>query len=191
MDAVLGVFGGPVESSRRELTNSTSGNLITDLMRARSGADVAIHNRGGTRTVLAPGVCTRRDLFMLLPFDNHIETLTMKGSDVIDLFRKSIEEERRSGVEFSGVTLEVRLVEGKPQLVRVLLGGADGRAISPEETLRLATNSYMATGGDGWTLLADQEIREVDFTLLRDMVEFAFEDGPLMPSSEQRYSVIR
>ncbi|QDV08847.1 Trifunctional nucleotide phosphoesterase protein YfkN precursor [Planctomycetes bacterium Poly30] len=191
MDAVLGVFGGPLESSRRELTNSTSGNLITDLMRERSGADVAIHNRGGTRTTLAAGVCTRRDLFMLLPFDNHIEMLTMKGADVIELFRTSIEEERRSGVEFSGVTLEARLVEGKPKLVRVLLGGAQGRAIQPDETIRLATNSYMASGGDGWTLLAEQEVREVDFTLLRDMVEIAFESGPLMPSSEQRYSVIR
>lgn len=191
MDAVVGVFGRSVSSSRRELVNSTSGNLITDLMRERSGADVAIHNRGGTRTTLAAGVCTRRDLFMLLPFDNHIETLTMSGADVIDLFRRSIEEERRSGVEFSGVTLEVRRVEGKPRLVRVLLGGLDGREISADDTLRLATNSYMATGGDGWELLGEQKVREVDFTLLRDMIELAFEGGPLTPSLEQRYSVIR
>lgn len=191
MDEVLGVFGGPLASSRRELSNSTSGNLITDLMRARSGAQVAIHNRGGTRTTLAAGVCTRRDLFMLLPFDNHIETLTMKGADVIELFRRSIEEERRSGVEFSGVTLEARLVEGKPQLVRVLLGGPDGREIQPEESIRLATNSYMASGGDGWDILADQKVREIDFTLLRDMIEIAFEDGPLTPAKERRYSVVR
>jgi hypothetical protein len=82
-------------------------------------------------------------------------------------------------------------VEGKPRLVRVLLGGLDGREISADDTLRLATNSYMATGGDGWELLGEQKVREVDFTLLRDMIELAFEGGPLTPSLEQRYSVIR
>lgn len=191
MNQVVGVFGGPLETSRRELVNATGGNLITDLMRERSGADVAIHNRGGTRTTLPAGVVTRRDLFMLLPFDNHIETLEMSGADVIELFRLSIEEERRSGVEFSGVHLEVRLVEGKPQLVRVLLGGPDGEAVDPSAKLKLATNSYLAGGGDGWALLQEQGTREVDFTLLRDMIELALARGPVTPSKVQRYSVIR
>ena len=191
MDEVVGVFGGPLETSRRELVNATGGNLITDLMRQRAGADVAIHNRGGTRTTLPAGICTRRDLFMLLPFDNHIETLEMSGADVTELFRRSIEEERRSGVEFSGVHLEVRLVEGKPKLVRLLLGGPDGREIEATDSLRLATNSYLASGGDGWTLLQEQEIREVDFTLLRDMIELALAKGPVTPSKVQRYTVVR
>lgn len=128
---------------------------------------------------------------MLLPFDNHIETLTMSGADVIELFRRSIEEERRSGVEFSGVTLEVRRVEGKPKLLRVLLGDKNGRAIEEGEPLRLATNSFLANGGDGWSLLQEQKVREVDFTLLRDMIEMAFEDGPLTPARDQRYEVVR
>jgi 2',3'-cyclic-nucleotide 2'-phosphodiesterase (5'-nucleotidase family) len=191
MDEVVGVFGGPLETSRRELVNATGGNLITDLMRARSGADVAIHNRGGTRTTLPAGICTRRDLFMLLPFDNHIETLEMTGADVTELFRRSIEEERRSGVEFSGVHMEVRLVEGKPKLVRLLLGGPGGREVKPTDALKLATNSYLASGGDGWTLLQEQSVREVDFTLLRDMIELALAKGPVTPSKVQRYTVIR
>ncbi len=191
MDAIVGVFGGPLETSRRELVNASGGNLITDLMRARSGADIAAHNRGGTRTTLPAGVCTRRDLFMLLPFDNHIETLTMSGADVIEFFRRSIEEERRNGVEFSGVTLEVRRVEGKPKLMRVLLGGANGRPVEPDEILQFATNSFMANGGDGWRLLQEQKVREVDFTMLRDMIELALKEGPLTPSVDQRYVVVR
>ncbi|MEM8713939.1 MAG: bifunctional UDP-sugar hydrolase/5'-nucleotidase [Planctomycetota bacterium] len=188
MDAVVGVLGGPVEVSRRELRNASSGNLITDLMRERSGAEVAVHNRGGTRTTLPAGVVTRRDLFMLLPFDNHIETLTMSGADVIELFRQSIEEQRRSGLEFSGVRLEVRIVEGKAQLARVLIGE---REVQAGDELRLATNSFLAGGGDGWDLLKAQSVREVDFMLLREMLEEALAKGPVTPSTEQRYVVIR
>ena len=191
MDAVVGVLGGPLEVSRRELVNASGGNLITDLMRARSGADLAVHNRGGTRATLQAGVCTRRDLFMVLPFDNHIETLEMSGEDVVELFRRSIEDERKRSLEFSGVTVEVTRVEGKPKLVQVRLGGEAGPVIQAGDRLRLATNSFLAAGGDGWEILQAQEQREVDFTLLRDMIEEALARGPVTPSKSQRYRIVR
>ncbi len=186
MSEVVGVLGRPLQVTRRELVNSTSGNFIADLIRARSGADIAVHNRGGIRTSLLAGPVTRRDLFMLLPFDNHVETLTMSGADVIELFRRSIENERKRPLEFSGARLVVRRVEGKPKLVEVRAGG---QPIDPGRSYRLATNSFLSGGGDGWQILSDQKVREVDFMVLRDILVAAFAGGPLTPSNELRYVI--
>lgn len=188
MDEVVGVLGAPLGVTRRELVNSTSGNFITDQVRARSGADIAVHNRGGIRTSLQAGPVTRRHMFMLLPFDNHVETITMSGADVIELFRQSIEEKRKRPLEFSGAVLQVRRVEGKPVLVQVLV---DGEPLDPSATVRLATNNFLSAGGDGWELFAAQTKREVDFVLLRDLLELAFNGGALSPNADQRYEVIR
>lgn len=186
MAQVVGVLGRPLKVTRRELVNSTSGNFIADLIRDRSGADIAVHNRGGIRTSLLAGPVTRRDLFMLLPFDNHVETLTMSGKDVIELFRRSIENERKRPLEFSGATVVVRREGGKPRLVAVRAAGA---AVDPDGTYRLATNSFLSGGGDGWQILADQKVREVDFMVLRDILVAAFAGGPLTPSNELRYEI--
>lgn len=187
MAEVVGVLGRPLEVTRRELVNSTSGNFIADLIRDRSGADIAVHNRGGIRTSLLAGPVTRRDLFMLLPFDNHVETLTMSGEDVIELFRRSIENERKRPLEFSGARVVVRRESGKPRLIEVRTGGTP---VDPAGTYRLATNSFLSGGGDGWQILADQKVREVDFMVLRDILVAAFAGGPLTPSNELRYEIL-
>jgi 2',3'-cyclic-nucleotide 2'-phosphodiesterase (5'-nucleotidase family) len=115
--------------------------------------------------------------------------MTLDGATVTDLFRQSIEVERRSSLEFSGVTLEVRLTRGKPKLVRVLL--ESGEELQADAQVRLTTNSYLAGGGDGWEALAGFKVREVDFLLLRDLLEFGFAGGARTPSAEQRYKVLR
>ena len=188
MDEVVGVLGRPLEVSRRALVNTSAGNFITDIMRERAGADLAIHNRGGIRTSLGAGPVTRRQLFMILPFDNSLETITMSGADVIELFRRSIESDRKWPLEFSGVQLQVRRVEGKPVLVDVLLGG---EPLDPEAEVRLATNSFLGAGGDGWELLASQTVRELDGVLLRELLEIHFDGGPATPDTEQRYEIVR
>lgn len=189
MDEVVGVLGGPLDVMRRELVNSSAGNLITDAMRERTGADVAIHNRGGIRTSLPAGPVTRRDLFMVLPFSNHVETVTLEGSAVIELFRRSVESDRRSGLEFSGVTLEVDASGPQPRLLRVLR--PDGQAIGADDAIRLTTNSYLAAGGDGWDVLAAAQAREIDSVLLRDLLEDAMAGGALTPATDTRYEVFR
>jgi 5'-nucleotidase/UDP-sugar diphosphatase len=191
MDEVVGVLAGPLEQSRRPLVNTSAGNFITDLMRARSGADVALHNRGGIRTALQAGPVTRRDLFMILPFGNHLVTLELDGATLHELARRSVEGSGE-GVdgkpfEFSGMTIQVRMVEGKPRYSGLLVGG---QPCEPARRYRMSTNSFLAEGNDGLKELAAATPREVDFILMRDILEFAFAGGTLTPATDQRYEVL-
>lgn len=187
MSEVVGVLAAPLGVTRRRHVNSSSGSFIADFIRERTEADVAVHNRGGIRTSLPSGPVTRRDLFMLLPFDNHVETVVMEGAQLRELFRLSVEEGRLP-LEFSGATLKVREDGRDSELLEVRVGGAP---LDPKRRYRVATNSFLAAGGDGLTLFAEPKEREVDFVLLRDLAEQAFGGGVLVPPSDQRYEIVR
>lgn len=187
MGEVVGTLAGPLEQSRRPLVNTSAGNFITDLLRARTGADVAIHNRGGIRTALPAGPVTRRDLFMILPFGNHLVTVELDGATLEGLFRRSVEDPESRPLEFSGAVVRARLEGGKPRFLGLVIGGAP---CEPARRYRLTTNSFLAEGNDGLKELATATPRELDFILMRDLVEAAFAGGrTLTPATDQRYEV--
>ncbi len=188
MDQVVGVLGGPLEQSRRPLVNTSAGNFITDLMRARSGAPIALHNRGGIRNTLPAGPVTRRDLFSILPFGNHLVTLELDGATLIEIFRRSVEDEDARALEFSGLVVVVRMEAGKARFVELRVGA---EPCDPARRYKVTTNSFLAEGNDGLKELAAAAPRELDFVVLRDMLEYAFAGGTLTPQTDQRYEVRR
>lgn len=165
-------------------SSSPCGNLVTDAMRSRSGADVALQNRGGLRTNLSAGRLTRRHLFQLLPFDNHLVTITMTGAELESLMRTSVEARGGRGLEFSGMIVELERGGGTPRLAGLLVGG---EALDRAKDYRVTVNSFNADGGDGYEQLAEAVRREVDPILLRDVLAEYLDGREVTPPSERRY----
>lgn len=188
MDVVVGTFGGPLSRGRDPYRTSPAGNLITDVMRERAEADVAIHNRGGIRVDLEAGEATRRDLFRILPFDNRLMMMTLTGAQIEALMRRSIEGRGRSGLEFSGMQIHVRRGSKGPLIERIDIGGEE---LHSEFSYRVVTNDFLASGGDAYIELASTNERQLDPILQRDLLELALKQagGTLTPSTENRYSV--
>ena len=135
-------------------------------------SDIGVHNRGGTRCDLAAGPVTRRHLFELLPFDNDAVAMDLSGEQVLSLARRSIEETKHIGLDFSGLTLFVRRqADNTLRLARIEVGG---RALDPKATYRVATNSFLATGGDGAVEFQAGKKKTEDPALLREMMEDEF-----------------
>jgi len=192
MDQVVGRLDGSLDRSKDAYSTSASGNLITDLMRARTGAQVAIHNRGGIRAGLEPGEVTRRDLFRILPFDNALVTLTMTGRQLSDLLKRSLEGRGRSGLEFSGIVAQVKRNGRHPQVVAFLV---DGKKLLPEQDYKVTTNSFLASGGDAYIEFQQARDRVTDPILQRTLLENALaklwkQGQGLTPSIENRFVVL-
>jgi 2',3'-cyclic-nucleotide 2'-phosphodiesterase (5'-nucleotidase family) len=133
------------------------GNYVADVIRARLGADVAVMNGGGIRgnRVVGPGVLTRKDVHALLPFLNVLVKLEVPGRVLQAVLERSVAEypqEFGGFLQVSGLTLTFD--PGRPpgqRVVRVVVGG---QPLEPERRYTLATNSYVARGGDGYAMLA-------------------------------------
>jgi 2',3'-cyclic-nucleotide 2'-phosphodiesterase (5'-nucleotidase family) len=173
-----------------ETGSSAPGNWVADAMKKRMGADVALHNKGGTRSDLSAGPVTRRDLFELLPFDNNIVAMTLTGEQLLSLVRRTIENTEHKGCDYSGMLVVIeRDANGAQHLTAVKVGG---EPVDPARDYRVATNSFLADGGDGLIELRNGRDRREDPILMRDLMEEEFRDAPAhraKPSDERRVMI--
>src|SRR5438309_1383871 len=136
---------------RRQGDEYGLGRLIADAMRNVAKADVAIVNNGGIRADLAAGTATYGDLYHVMPFQNRLLRLTVKG----DVLRRALEHavagERPDG-HVSGIELwyDPKQRPGR-RIGKATL--ADGKGIDGGRSYTLAVSDFLATGGSGYTML--------------------------------------
>jgi 5'-nucleotidase/UDP-sugar diphosphatase len=190
MAVVLGELTAPAHRSKDPLVSGSAGNLLADLLRERMKADVGLMNRGGIRADLEAGPLTRRAVFEIQPFDNSVSVVTMSGAELFSGLRRAVEGAAHSGLEVSGVTLEVARDEaGKRELVAVKLGD---KPLDPKANYRVAMNSFMSGGGDAYFDREALEQHEDDPILIRDLLEQVLvEKKKLTPSTENRYVTVK
>ena len=199
LDEELGIEIGTTETSldsRRATVRSMEaaiGNLIADAMRETSGADIAITNGGGIRgdTEYAAGAkLTRKDILAELPFGNKVVTLELTGEALLDALENGFSQVETGGGRFpqvSGLTITVDLDHAAGnRVLEVMVGDA---ALDPAATYVLATNDYMAGGGDGYSAFASgtQLVDAIDATLMASQViDYVTAKGTIAPTIEGR-----
>jgi len=174
MDVAVGALSTAVVRSRGVVSGS-AGNWVTDVMRARLGSDVAIQNRGGIRADLAAGELTRRDLFAILPFGNTLVELELTGAELRATVEKALGDTRHSGIEVSGMTVQYAGTWPEGRVTGLRVGG---EPLEPERRYTVATNSFLAGGGDAYFPAAalDRDVLDTGL-ILRDVLEDALRDG--------------
>jgi len=100
--------------------------------------DIAIVNMGGMRCSWQAGPITRCDVFELMPFDNRLVVLTLKGSDIKALC-ESFATYGGQGV----AGMRVKTKGGK--LVEVKVGG---KPLDLYKNYTVATSDYLSGGTD-------------------------------------------
>ena len=80
------VATAPAFMGREPDRENALGDWMTDCYRGTFGVDAALQNGGGIRAEIQAGPVTLRDIFNVMPFDNALVTLTMKGSDLRAVF---------------------------------------------------------------------------------------------------------
>jgi len=105
-------------------------NLLTDSwLWAYPQADVALSNVGGFRQDLARGQITVRDIVSVLPFENEMYELEVKGKDILYALKTSGEPLVLGGIRR----------EGEDELILL----KDGSPLKPEATYRLLITDYL------------------------------------------------
>ncbi|WP_231184952.1 5'-nucleotidase C-terminal domain-containing protein [Haladaptatus sp. DYF46] len=173
---------------------SNYGDLVTDAMRARTGADVAITNAGGIRSdgVYGPGNITGGDVFNTLPFGNTVVTVELTGSELEETLASQIttlesEAGQQYGAEMSmqvsGVGFEWVGHEGRDHIRDVTV---NGEPVDPNATYEVAVNSFMKGGGDGYPLVDKPVVQRTDELISTVVVDYLKERGRIAPTTEGR-----
>ena len=141
--SVDGYFEGDRDVIRSQETNL--GNLVAYAMASIAGCNIGIQNSGGIRDSLVKGPITFRDLIKIHPFGNTISQVTLIGSELKQYLEKvlSLPAGHGSFAQIWGVTATL-------QGEKIVKLSINGQPVEDETLYKLALNSFIATGGDGY-----------------------------------------
>lgn len=134
-------------------TDSILGNWNADVIRAKVQADVAFQNNGGIRINIDPGDITVGTIYTLMPFDNVICTATMTKAQIKYIMEQAVADNGK-GIQLSGIRVTYDMSRKSMDRVTSIVR-SNGAPISDTEMLKVATNDFLMTGGDGFTGFVD------------------------------------
>jgi 2',3'-cyclic-nucleotide 2'-phosphodiesterase (5'-nucleotidase family) len=163
---------------------SALGNLVTDLMRESTQADVALYNAGGLRADLPAGAVTRGDVTSVLPFNNRLVVLRLKGDAIRAALEQGLSEEHGM-LQQSGMV--VRFDPRAPSGRRVVSVTVKGRPLDDHATYTVATIDFLADGGDSYvSLTGGERVSTSRETIGTEMTDWLRGCGRVSPVSDDR-----
>ena len=140
-------------------TEETSlGNAIADAQLAatrEAGAQIAFMNNSGIRTALSKaedGTVTFADIYAVQPFSNTLITRSYSGAQLLALLEQEFDDEgfvqTFSPSEGFVMSYDMRRPIGQ----RVVSVTLHGKPIDPSASYRVTMNSFLASGGDSFTV---------------------------------------
>lgn len=178
LSIVLGKTDGKLEGDRKKVrfVPTNLGYLIAEAQRSKVNAEVAVMNSGGIRDSIKKGDITYKDILKTQPFGNTVCSIQLKGKDLLEYLKFAASQPIDSGsyAQFAGVDIEIK----DNKLIKVTIAGKE---IAPERNYKLALNSFLASGGDGYPKMNGQpgfiNTGFVDADVLR---EFIKEKSPIV-----------
>ncbi|MBI5241966.1 MAG: bifunctional metallophosphatase/5'-nucleotidase [Elusimicrobia bacterium] len=173
-DVVVGTAAAPLLRNRDG--ESSLGDWLTDCERDWAGADLALQNGGGIRADIPAGPVTLRRLYNVMPFENRVVRLVMRGKDVRSILDHGVGMARIAQISGAQVAFRRKAPEGG-RLETVRVGGRD---LVDASTYTFTTIDFLVKGGDGYTAFDSAVSSEFTKTRLRDVLQECVRKSPLL-----------
>jgi 5'-nucleotidase len=194
---VVGAVAATLSRAIAPSGESVLGNIVADAQLAATradqdgGAQFAVTNPGGVRTDIVrrgDGNVTFADAFASQPYGNVLVTLTLTGAQI-----KALLEQQWIGQPYPRILhVSKNFTYGwdaaRPPGDRVDAAGIllDGQPIDPAARYRVTVNSFLAEGGDGFTVLREGIEPRVGDTDLAALVAWFEANSPVAPGPLDR-----
>jgi 5'-nucleotidase len=156
------------DRTRESSLGDLSAQIWLDALNApsRSGADIGVQNPGGLRADLyyapsgseAPGEVTYAEAASVNPFANTLQTVDLTGAQVVAMLEQQWQP---AGAQRSylalGLSRNVTYTydPSRPQGSRITSVVVDAAPLDVAATYTVATNSFLAAGGDNFTVFRE------------------------------------
>lgn len=187
---------GNREYIRKGETNLS--RLITSAMLDETGADVAITNGGGIRASIDAGDITKGEAITVLPFGNYIVTVKLTGKELKETIEHGLPEMIDGKIQSLACIAQVAGIEvtynpSAKAGSRIVSITKNGKAIKDKDTFIVATNDFMAIGGDGYTMLDKPVVNEfsaLDEVLINYISKIGSEGIKKIDNESLRVSIV-
>ncbi|MFA6941662.1 MAG: 5'-nucleotidase C-terminal domain-containing protein [Clostridiaceae bacterium] len=176
MTDLSGTLNEVVGKTTAELSHDKSagvsvlGEWTCQVMAKKAGTQIGITNGGGLRTSIKAGNITMGNLYEVMPFDNTLYKMDLKGSDLKRVIENGIMNTTVGWVQLYGVKVyyDADKAAGDRITAMYLL---DGTKIDMNKYYSVVTNDFMFTGGDNYDFTGAKNAVNTNLPIRDAMVE--------------------
>lgn len=178
---------------------SDASNMIADAQlwaTEGNGAQIAFMNPGGVRADFDAGTVTYAEAYTVQPFGNLLVTIPMTGAQIKTLLEQQCTSARefQLGVSEGFTYTDARTHDGSTcTSIEVSELQLDGAPIVADQTYMVTVNSFLADGGDGFTVFneIDESQRIGGGVDLDALIAYFGEFSPVAPPGTDRVTEVR
>lgn len=171
--------------------NSNLGNLLADYTfdgadawtktNLKKNVDAALINIGGIRTTIGKGDILLKSVFEVMPFENEVIVVKMKGTDLQGLF------DYYAKTQVNNPVSHLYIETNNGQLTQSLI---NGKPIVPAQDYYIATSDYLALGGDNMKFFSKGEAISTGIKLRDLFIEYFKKNSEVVPNTDIRLNFI-
>jgi 2',3'-cyclic-nucleotide 2'-phosphodiesterase (5'-nucleotidase family) len=162
---------------------TTIGNLFSDAvmlkgnpvfkLRENKTMDLVLLNAGGVRSIIPKGNVTARTAYEIMPFENSLVVIALKGDQIMEMINYIISEKKPHPL--SGMTFTI----GKDNQAKNIL--IQGKPFELDQTYFVGTNDYLSNGGDNMNFFKKGTAKyDLDYKLRNILIDY-FKDVDTIP----------
>lgn len=170
VNRVVGSAATHLTALRNDNGESVMGNLVADAQRQAMNTDISLMNPGGIRADIDVGDITWGEVYTVQPFNNDLVKMTMTGQQIRDVLNQQWGT-NTTMLQISGFTYTWDGRQPSGQRV-ISIQMPDGSEMDPNQTYTVTANSFLAGGGDGFTVFNKAQNKEVGPVDLDALVDF-------------------
>ncbi len=193
LDGVLAYSVNTYSKSEGEL-NTAIGNFMADavydeanpIFKNRTGKsiDMVLLNHGGIRSILSKGNITKRTAYQLMPFENSIVVVALKGNQIDSLVDYLIKKKRAHPISKLKLT-----INENNKIVEVKIKGKD---IEPGKVYFVATNDYLYNGGDSMTFFKPNDsLYVLNYKIRNALIDNFKKTDTINPTIDDRFTQLK
>lgn len=170
--------------------NTAIGNLMADAifeltnpvfkLRTGKNIDMVLLNHGGIRSILPKGNITTKTAYKLMPFENSVVVVALKGSVILEMTNYLKVSDKAHPI--SGLELVIN-ADNSYQKIQI-----SNRDVDLEKIYFVATNDYLYKGGDQMEFFKKSDtLYELNYKIRNVLLDYFSINDTLNPKIDQRF----
>ncbi|PKQ44864.1 hypothetical protein CSW08_11160 [Confluentibacter flavum] len=170
--------------------NTAIGNFMADavyneanpIFKSRTGKniDMVLLNHGGIRSIISKGNITTRTAFELMPFENSLLVVEMKGTQMDSLVAYLSKSKKAHPISKLKLIIDTDF--------NVIKATIDGKNIEDNNTYYVATNDYLYNGGDNMTFFKPNDgVHDLNYKVRNALIDNFKKVDTINPVKDDRF----
>ncbi|MBA6315484.1 hypothetical protein FLV31_11945 [Cellulophaga baltica] len=172
------------------ILNTTAGNLMADavlelagpIFKSRTGSslDFVLLNHGGIRSIISAGSISARTAYEIMPFENTIVVVGLKGDAILEMVDYLIKAKRPHPLA------GIQIILNKDDTINTIK--IQGEDFDENKTYYVGTSNYLVNGGDRMDFFKKKlTFTETDYLIRNIMIDYFTKKDTIAPITDDRF----